>query len=65
MELSGENAVINGIPQLLYSIIYNLCDNGIKYNHKEGSVRIEVKREGMAASVLVKDTGIGIGYEHQ
>ncbi|HBA70262.1 MAG TPA: PAS domain-containing sensor histidine kinase [Lachnospiraceae bacterium] len=65
LELSGENAVINGIPQLLYSMIYNLCDNGIKYNHKGGSVRIEVKREETAASVLVKDTGIGIGYEHQ
>lgn len=45
LELSGETAVIKGNPQLLHSILYNLCDNGIKYNREGGRVVIEVKPE--------------------
>lgn len=65
LKLSGEAAVVEGIPQLLYSIIYNLCDNAIKYNRKGGSVNIDVRPDGAGASVLVKDTGIGIDTEYQ
>lgn len=65
MELSGETVVMNGIPQLLYSIVYNLCDNAIKYNHNGGSVTVTVKRDGSEVSLMVKDTGIGIDPEYQ
>lgn len=65
LELSGETAIMNGIPQLLHSIIYNLCDNAIKYNRKGGSVTIEVKCDEASVLLSVKDTGIGIDFEHQ
>lgn len=65
VELSGGAVMMNGIPQLLYSIIYNLCDNAIKYNHKGGSVAVEVNGDETSAWVSVKDTGIGIEPEHQ
>lgn len=65
LELSGETAVVNGIPQLLYSIIYNLCDNAIKYNHEGGSVTVEVTCDTTWALVSVRDTGIGIDAAHQ
>lgn len=65
LELSGENAVLCGIPQLLESIIYNLCDNAIKYNKKNGSVSVTVKNEGEFVILTVSDTGIGIPKEHR
>ena len=65
LKLSGEAVVVEGIAQLLYSILYNLCDNAIKYNRKGGSVTVEVRPDGAGASVLVKDTGIGIDTEYQ
>lgn len=65
LELSGESAVLCGIPQLLESIIYNLCDNAIKYNKKNGSVSVTVKNEGEFVILTVSDTGIGIPKEHR
>ena len=65
IELGGENSVIQGIPQLLESIVYNLCDNAIKYNRRGGSVSVEVKNETGFAVLTVADTGIGIPPEHQ
>lgn len=63
--LSGESAVLCGIPQMLDSIVYNLCDNAIKYNRKGGSVSVTVKNEDGFAVLSVADTGIGIPKEHQ
>ena len=63
--LDGESAVITGIPQLLQSIIYNLCDNAIKYNHQYGSVTVTVENRADCAVLSVADTGIGIPPEHQ
>lgn len=65
VKLSGESAVLNGIPQLLYSIVYNLCDNAIKYNRTDGKVDISVKNEAETVSLSVIDTGIGIASEYQ
>lgn len=65
IELCGEVAVLYGIPQLLGSIVYNLCDNAIKYNRKGGSVAVTVKNEEEFALLSVADTGIGIPEEHQ
>lgn len=44
-----ESVVIRGVPQQLYSIIYNLCDNAIKYNHEGGSVDISLKQGAPSA----------------
>jgi two-component system phosphate regulon sensor histidine kinase PhoR len=65
MNLEGEKAVIYGIPQLLQGIIYNLCDNAIKYNREGGSVIVSVKNEEHQVQLSVVDTGIGIPVEHQ
>ena len=65
LELSGESAVITGVPQLLGGIIYNLCDNAIKYNRRGGSVNVTITDGADAAQLTVKDTGIGIPPEQQ
>ena len=56
---------MNGVRGLLYEMIYNLCDNAIKYNVKDGSVEITVSNAGPGAVVTVRDTGIGIPPEYQ
>lgn len=65
IELHGESAVLCGIPQLLESIVYNLCDNAIKYNRKNGFVSVTVKNEEASVVLSVVDTGIGIPEEHK
>ena len=64
MSLAGKSATINGIPQLLASIVYNLCDNAIKYNKEGGSVNVTVTDKDTEVIVSVNDTGIGIPPEH-
>lgn len=65
MTLDGESAMFTGIPQLLQSILYNLCDNAIKYNRQYGSITISVKNLVDSVVLSVADTGIGIPAEHQ
>ncbi len=65
LSLSGEKAVMEGIPQLLSGIIYNLCDNAIKYNRTGGSVSVDVKSTGKDVVLTISDTGIGIPPESQ
>lgn len=65
LTLSGTAVTLNGISQLLYSVICNLCDNAIKYNQEHGKVTVTVRREESAAVLTVEDTGIGIAPEHQ
>ncbi len=65
LDLEGESVVIDGIPQLLQGIIYNLCDNAIKYNKKGGSVLVSVRSADGKAKLTVKDTGIGIPPQQQ
>ena len=45
LALSGEHAAFKGIARLLYSIVYNLCDNAIKYNHENGSVNVNIENK--------------------
>lgn len=63
--LTGTAAVLHGVPQLLEGIIYNLCDNAIKYNRPGGSVSVEVKDAEDQVILTVSDTGIGIPQEHR
>lgn len=65
VKLSGTAGSYEGIPQLLYSVIYNLCDNAIKYNREGGSVFVDIHEEEQAVVLSVRDTGIGIAPEHQ
>ncbi len=65
LTLDGEPAVVEGIPQLLQSIVYNLCDNAIKYNRESGSVSVTVKNRQDSVMLSVADTGIGISDEHK
>lgn len=65
LTISGETAPVTAIPQLLYSIVYNLCDNAIKYNRRGGSVSVSVSQDKHNTALTVKDTGIGIPEEEQ
>lgn len=65
MTLEGESTIIKANPSLLEELIYNLCDNAIRYNKPNGSVtvKIETKEEGVLLSVA--DTGIGIDKKYR
>ena len=65
VSVDGTDAPIKGIPQALYSIVYNLCDNAIKYNHAGGSVSVDVRPQKNNTVLTVKDTGVGIPEECQ
>ncbi len=54
---------VYGIQQHLYSIVYNLCENAMKYNREGGSVTVKVKKRCDGVLLSVKDTGIGIPNE--
>ncbi len=62
---SGEKAEMQGVPQLLSGIVYNLCDNAIKYNRAGGRVSVDVKSIETDVILTVSDTGIGIPPEAQ
>ena len=65
LEVTGDDGVIHGVQRLLYEVVYNLCDNAIKYNHSGGSVKVNVSQKSDAVLLSVQDTGIGIAPEHQ
>ena len=65
LEVSGDEGVVNGVRRLLYEIVYNLCDNAIKYNIPGGSVKVSVAQKDGEVLLRVQDTGIGIAPEHQ
>lgn len=65
LALTGTPAEVEGVSQLLSSIVYNLCDNAIKYNRENGSVVIDVQSGEKEAVVSVRDTGIGIDAKHR
>ena len=65
LEVTGDDGVINGVRRLLYEIVYNLCDNAIKYNNPGGTVNVRVAQKPGEVLLSVQDTGIGISPEHQ
>lgn len=65
LSVSGEPAIVMGVPGYLYEMVYNLCDNAIKYNVDGGSVEMSVTKNGDSTVLTVKDTGIGIPKEYQ
>ena len=65
LEVTGDDGVIHGVRRLLYEVVYNLCDNAIKYNTPGGKVEVAVTEQQGAVKISVSDTGIGIAPEHQ
>ncbi len=65
LNLQGQHAVVHGVRQVLNEIVFNLCDNAVKYNRPGGSVTITVARFSNEIRLVVADTGIGIPREHQ
>ena len=65
INISGESCVVNGVRRYLYEIIYNLCDNAIRYNNEGGRVNIDVHKDKNSVILTVEDNGIGIPFEHQ
>lgn len=65
LNLEGGSALLYGIVQYLYSIVYNLCDNAIKYSAPGGIVTLRTQALPDAVKLIVTDTGIGIPPEHQ
>lgn len=63
--LTGEECYIRGKAQLVEELVYNLCDNAIRYNKENGNVTVTVTPLEKGASVSVKDTGIGIPKKYQ
>lgn len=65
VSVTGQPSVIPGARRLLYEVVYNLCDNAIKYNRDGGRVDVTVAADADGSSITVADTGIGIAPEHQ
>ena len=66
LKVMGRSVEIPGVPSVLDEMVYNLCDNAIKYNRSGGTVNVTVApaADG-AAEISVEDTGIGIPMEDQ
>ena len=65
LTLRGGEAVVQGVRTALQELVYNLCDNAVKYNRPGGSVTVTAEKRGGETVLSVADTGIGIPYEHQ
>lgn len=65
MSVSGERVLYVGIRQILDEMIYNICENAIKYNKDGGNVDVWAGETLDGIVVYIKDTGIGIPKEHQ
>jgi len=65
LSVSGDAGMVQGVKRLLFEVIYNLCDNAVKYNREGGSVIVTITKHAYDVSLCVEDTGIGIAPEHQ
>lgn len=65
IDFMGEDCKINGSREMVEELVYNLCDNAIRYNKVNGEVHVTVGKKGKRVILAVSDTGIGIPREHQ
>lgn len=65
LSVEGESAFVNGNSSLLEELIYNLCDNAIRYNKENGSVIVKISSDEIGTTLAVEDTGIGIDEKYQ
>ena len=63
LTVEGESSVLYGVPQVLYSIIYNLCSNAVHYSNRGGRVLVRVRDYPGKTELTVEDNGIGIPAE--
>ena len=61
--IEGKEVYCRAVRPILEEVLYNLCDNGIKYNRDDGTVSIHIEEEEENVRIVVKDTGIGIPRE--
>jgi len=61
----AQTFIVKGNTNLLYRALYNLIENAIRYNHKEGLVNIALETEGQECLVTIADTGVGIAPEQR
>lgn len=62
---NGSHGVVNGVRQVLGEMVYNLCENAVKYNRPGGRVWVDVRQAADHVELCVKDTGIGIPAAEQ
>lgn len=65
LNVEGSSVLFEGNRRYLYEIIYNLCDNAIRYTPDGGKVSVNIAQNNGKANLVVSDTGIGIAKEHQ
>ena len=65
LDIMGDEGRMTGVYRLLHEVIYNLCENAIKYNVNHGSVKVCIEKRQAEVGITVEDTGIGIPKEHQ
>lgn len=65
LNLIGESTVVSGTEKILDEMIYNLCDNAIKYNVDNGVVDVILSESSKHIKLTVRDTGIGIPQSEQ
>lgn len=65
IEMTGESVKYFGIKQILDEMIYNICENAVKYNRDGGRVKVWVGNTLQGTKIIVEDTGIGIPKEDQ
>ncbi len=65
MYMEGGSTVLDTVPMIMEEVLYNVCDNAVKYNHRGGEVFVKLKDGSDVVRVIVRDTGIGIPKEDQ
>ena len=64
LSVSGDSGKVYGVKHLLFEVIYNLCDNGIKYTPDGGKVDVDISETEKEVTLTVSDNGIGIAPQH-
>lgn len=65
LSLVGSECFVKGVRRYIYEIIYNLCDNAIRYNREGGKATVSIESHDGRAGIKISDTGIGIPSEHR
>lgn len=65
LTVEGKSAPLYSVHKLLYDIIYNLCDNAVKYNRDGGFVKVSVEPADGDVTICVQDNGVGIAPADQ
>ncbi len=64
LKVTGDNGNVFGVKHLLFEVIYNLCDNAVKYTPDGGKVKVDISEAENDVTLTVSDNGIGIAPEH-